>query len=640
MREMAANSQDSGDIVGQVEMAEQVTDTSRSGAMSREVFAAPGGWADQLANWVARHPFTPLALAFALTLLVRVALVIRTHAMIDGDEALLGIQAERIHQGQYPTYFYLQPYMGSLEAYLVAALFAVVGPSSWALRAVPILLSLLLVYLTWSLAFALLPRGARTTPLLAGIAALLAAVPPLYDAVAELRTWGGQIELYIITLALLLVTVKLRDALSSSARTGSLIWRWLLWGFLAGLGIWINPLIMYALIACGLYLLAVLVEQVSPGLWSRLLRRPSPQESQPARPVRALIPMLAVLPGLAVGGLPAWIYAAHHHAENLLIYVTQSDVSPAVSGAARHGRLFLNAAITARYATCVAPRVLDGALPAESLAALPLRLLLLLPPLAGIVGAFWLVRRSRDNDKPSAVRVGLPLLYAGVITAIFCLGTSAWASTKSCERDWAGRYAVPLALIEPFLLLALIAAAPRLWELLRRRPLTPQQMHRGWSLMLAVVLLTGVVQLGSYTLADPTATFQSPYYRRVPLDQSELLHYLKAHDIQAVWANHWLGNIVTFETNGQIISADYYDQVALGGLRRPPGAIETVSAADRTSFIIITRDPHPVLAQMLDKQGITYTLAVLPHSGVVVITPDHTVDPATVIPGLAEDYPY
>ncbi|MGZ3638771.1 MAG: hypothetical protein ACXVCX_13145, partial [Ktedonobacterales bacterium] len=201
MREMAESSQSGGESVEQVGMARQVTEATLADV------ATPSGWADRLAAWAARHPRAPLALAIALTLLVRVALVIRTHAMIDGDEALLGIQAERILHGQYPTYFYLQPYMGSLEAYLAAALFAVFGPSSWALRAVPILLSPLLVYLTWRLAYALLPRDARTTPLLAGLAALLAAVPPLYDTVAELRSWGGQIEVYIITLALLLVTV-------------------------------------------------------------------------------------------------------------------------------------------------------------------------------------------------------------------------------------------------------------------------------------------------------------------------------------------------------------------------------------------------------------------------------------------------
>lgn len=638
MRETAASSQ-SGDDMEQMERTHQVTQTTQSApadAASHETPTNLTGWADRLTTWAARHPRTPLALAIALTLVVRVALVIHTHAMIDGDEALLGIQAERILQGQYPTYFYLQPYMGSLEAYLAAALFAFFGPSSWALRAVPILLSPLLVYLTWRLAYALLPRDARTTPLLAGVAALLAAVPPLYDAVAELRTWGGQIEIYIITLALLLVTVTLRDAISAGDPSTSLAGRWLLWGFLAGLGIWINPLIVYALLACGLWLLAVLIQRAFPGLWHRLLRRPALETIPSGEPARAFVPLLAALPGLLAGGLPAWIYAAQHHAENLLVYVTQSDVSPAVSGAARHGRLFLNAAITARYATCVAPRVLAGGLPAEPLATLPLRLLLLLPPVAGIVCAFVLIRRSDGNA--SALRVGLPLLYAGVITAIFCLGTSAWAATKTCDHDWAGRYAVPLALIEPFLLLALIVAGPRLWALLRRRPLTPQQMRRGWSLALAVVLLASVVQLGSYTLADSTATFQSPYYRHIPLDQSELLTYLKANDIQAVWANHWLGNIITFESNGHVISADYYDQVVLGGLRRPPGTLETVSATDSTSFIIITQNPHPKLAQILDQQGIKYTIAVLPRSGVVVITPDRTVDPATVIPGLAEDF--
>ncbi|MGZ3675009.1 MAG: hypothetical protein ACXVCO_11940, partial [Ktedonobacterales bacterium] len=82
------------------------------------------------------------------------------------------------------------------------------------------------------------------------------------------------------------------------------------------------------------------------------------------------------------------------------------------------------------------------------------------------------------------------------------------------------------------------------------------------------------------------------------------------------------------------------DQVALGGLRRPPGALEAVSAAAHPSFIIITQNPHPLLAQLLDQQGITYTLAVLPRSGLVVITPNRTVPPGTVVPGLAEDYPY
>ena len=92
---------------------------------------------------------SPLWVCLLIALLLRTWLVIHTHSVIDGDEALVGIQAERILHGEVPLYFYGQAYMGSLEAYLVALLFAIAGPSVWALRAEPILLSLVVVWLTW-----------------------------------------------------------------------------------------------------------------------------------------------------------------------------------------------------------------------------------------------------------------------------------------------------------------------------------------------------------------------------------------------------------------------------------------------------------------------------------------------------------
>src|SRR5579859_5971236 len=158
----------------------------------------------RLTAWSEAWPGGPLLIAILVGIGARAWLVARTNAMIDGDEAMVGIQAQRILHGQYPAYFYGQAYMGSLEAYLAAPLVALLGPTGWALRLVPIALSPLLIYLTWRLAWALLPARAPTTPLLAGLAALVAAAPPLYDAVAELRAWGGQIEIYIVSVALLL----------------------------------------------------------------------------------------------------------------------------------------------------------------------------------------------------------------------------------------------------------------------------------------------------------------------------------------------------------------------------------------------------------------------------------------------------
>ena len=83
-------------------------------------------------NWSLRswRHYWPLGLCLLLTLGIRLWLVVRTHGFIDGDEALVGIQAQHILHGELPTYYYGQPYMGSLEAYLLALIFAVAGSST------------------------------------------------------------------------------------------------------------------------------------------------------------------------------------------------------------------------------------------------------------------------------------------------------------------------------------------------------------------------------------------------------------------------------------------------------------------------------------------------------------------------------
>src|SRR5258708_14291011 len=94
----------------------------------------------------------PLWLCLIIALAVRILLVIHSNGVIDGDEALVGIQAQHILHGELPIYFYGIPYFGSLEAYLVAFVFAIAGSSVWALRAEPPLLALVIVCLSWCFA--------------------------------------------------------------------------------------------------------------------------------------------------------------------------------------------------------------------------------------------------------------------------------------------------------------------------------------------------------------------------------------------------------------------------------------------------------------------------------------------------------
>ena len=74
-----------------------------------------------------------------IAIAIRIWLTIDTRGIIEGDEALLGLQAEQILRGAHPIYFWAQPYMGTLEAHLVALLFWIAGPSTWTLRAEPTL---------------------------------------------------------------------------------------------------------------------------------------------------------------------------------------------------------------------------------------------------------------------------------------------------------------------------------------------------------------------------------------------------------------------------------------------------------------------------------------------------------------------
>ena len=74
---------------------------------------------------------------------------------LEGDEAIVGLMGRHILRGEWPLFYYMQPYMGSLEAYLVAGVFALVGSSTFALKLVPMLGALLYVGLLFATGYRL-----------------------------------------------------------------------------------------------------------------------------------------------------------------------------------------------------------------------------------------------------------------------------------------------------------------------------------------------------------------------------------------------------------------------------------------------------------------------------------------------------
>ncbi|MGH2517672.1 MAG: hypothetical protein ACRDHP_18645, partial [Ktedonobacterales bacterium] len=240
-----------------------------------------------------------LAIALALAIGARVFILVTSHGMMDGDEAVLGIQAERILRGAHPIYFYGQPYMGSWDAYLAAPLVALFGPSAWPLHLVTLTESLPLVPLLGALATRLYGVRGRMP------AMLLAAIPPEYVAVGELRMLGGYVETLVLGTALLLLATTIvgrwREGRSTLAQ-------WLLVGLLTGLALWIDVLISYYLIAGAIWMAPHAIGRARRGWRER------------GRTVRgAAAAGVVCVAAMALTATPAIVYAVQNRFANVTV---------------------------------------------------------------------------------------------------------------------------------------------------------------------------------------------------------------------------------------------------------------------------------------------------------------------------------
>lgn len=464
------------------------------------------------------HPYPFLWFCLLLALLTRAWLVFHTRAFIDGDEALVGIQAQHILQKEFPVYFYHQPYMGSLEAYLMAVIFAVAGSSVWTLKAEPVLLSLVVVWLTWRFASALadtarLPPAGRHWFM--ATATLLAALPPLYDTVLELRALGGYIEIFILMLLLLTSALRLTHRRAAGASTREIAWRWAGLGFIVGLGLWVNPIIVYALLAAALWLLW---DYLHPRLRGRNL----------IHGIASLPPVFAAIPTCFIGMLPALAWGAANHWTNVT-YIGQLSNDAYMRGdvLARYStRAAISLGLAHLYTTCIAPRVIGGSLPGDS----PDLRLLHLPTLE--LGLFCmlicagLLLLSFARPRPALLRVrrlaGLPLLFSACCAIIFCATRTAGIGLWSCDYDLAGRYAAPLMLVLPFFIATTITAVAMLEDdlLAKKRAFNPPLLAKPGLFSRGYASLRGILRkcVGTRLIASGMASslLTADAIKRVP----------------------------------------------------------------------------------------------------------------------------
>ncbi|GIG86399.1 hypothetical protein [Plantactinospora endophytica] len=163
----------------------------------------------------------------------------------NSDEAVTGLVARHIAQGRdFPLFFYGQHYMGALESYLAAPLFAVLGSSTFALRLPNLLLYAAFLALMWQLTRRLY------SPWLAAVTVGLLALGSDRILKNQLIAGGGYPEMNPAGALLVLLAVNL--GLGAVRRTGP---AYAGFGLVAGLTLWDDWLILPYVGAAGALLL-------------------------------------------------------------------------------------------------------------------------------------------------------------------------------------------------------------------------------------------------------------------------------------------------------------------------------------------------------------------------------------------------
>lgn len=177
-----------------------------------------------------------------LSLGIHLWAVLQWRANFDGDEAVVSLMSLHTLQGEFTPYFYGQRYLGSLEAILAAAFIDVLGPNVLAFRLVaPLMYGLFLV-----LVFYHLQRvwGALT----ARLGVFLFALPTYLLLYCTYRPGLSAGLVLCLGVGILHLTLTRPDSPTSASR----YLRPFVFGALAGLGIWIHPILIIALAAVGL----------------------------------------------------------------------------------------------------------------------------------------------------------------------------------------------------------------------------------------------------------------------------------------------------------------------------------------------------------------------------------------------------
>lgn len=160
-----------------------------------------------------------------LSALLKITLMALGVFPFNSDEAIVGLMARHTLGGNWPTFFYGQAYMGSLDATIVAAGFFLFGKKVIVIRAIQIVL-----YSFTVISAAMLGKMIFKSERVALIGAVILAIPTVNTTLYTTISLGGYGEALLIGNLILIVAL--------CATSNHSVRMYALWGLLSGLGFW------------------------------------------------------------------------------------------------------------------------------------------------------------------------------------------------------------------------------------------------------------------------------------------------------------------------------------------------------------------------------------------------------------------
>lgn len=477
----------------------------------------------------------------------------------NSDEAIVALMARHILQGELPIFFYGQAYMGSLDAFLTAAGFSLFGEQVAVIRGVQILLYIGILLTTFWLSI-LIFRSQRA----ALFSVFLLTIPTVNMTLYTTVSLGGYGEALLIGNLIVCIGLVVGRRFSESFELRRFFPLLLLWGILAGLGLWANGLTLVYSLPVGIWLLAKIF---------RFFKFPG-----------NCVCLLSILIGVGIGAFPWMLYAAQNTPAQLVNELLGSAVAVEKSS-----WILQVLAHLVNFILLGIPVTLGFRPPWE------IRWLIL--PLIPFVAVFWFLvirfayRDIKNSDSGDRQIKLIPVWVAVTLVSLFIL--------THFGVDPSGRYFLPLSIV-----LALFGGA-----------FLEKGISKNLWVWIGIVLVVGYQFLGTLQ-----CVFQHPSGLTTQFDATtvidhrydqELIDFLTSHGETRGFSNYWVGYPLAFLSQENIIFTPrlpYHLDLRYtprDDRYAPYDAI--VNASDRIA-LITTNNPNldDALRNLLTKRQITW----------------------------------